>query len=1184
MCVAHGLGPGGLYLDSPRSSSPFPPPLFPVPPSPRQMARPATSAVLALAVLLAAQGPTPAFGLDDVVLWGWRALYGVSKNTGLSGQSACRSCGSGTPNVEKRDRATFLASPRTPGLIYVVDANGNTVQSFMTANFTEVSAMTTVNNNAFVQTRFAGGTGGATGYAGDGLAANDATVRLHTPLAVAEDSQGNVFINDYGNRKIRLVNISTGLISTYADTSFMLFPRSMTVDTTTDTLIVADVGVRVKNASQTSAEYLATQGSERGAIYTVSSAGAFTLLAGGGNGNGAANAGQTVVGMRMLPYKVWYVAARHAIAWLDPLNSMIREFELTGANAFGIKVLVGTYSTTSSSAAANSLAGVTSSNLPISTLVNANYGWDNNVPITSSFAAGFGISADGKNIVFGSRGWVMGAAYFWNPALSTTQNRGAITHATQVPFQAANYNNPNVVQDAQPDWDGTGVLYLIWEEPGGNPSISFSWSRVPTGDGLVSIDGSGYGAGTPSPAGTFIVNSGRCTCGSLFTTAGGCPCYPGPKSPSLCYLGFYSAEGASSCTGCPEGFSTNVTGAAPGTCYACPKNTFAPSTGTNSNAGTTRGACTNCSAGFWTNGRTAAVQRWGSYDDCVVCPTGWLNRGAGSDCYPCPPGYQSAPTYQNNTNFNGVCTPCPPNTNASISGTTTCGRCPRGTGSFYWGTASCPPCPAGTEYKVPNIYFPQNGECTFCDPGRYQSLTGQFSCPQCPAASFSSSAGATSCAACPPGYGSGGVGSTACSACSASAASMNSGQSCYSCGAHRTTAVKYCASANVVRPINYFSFSPATGVFIYHISTWTPASIGAFNVNTRTQMSLTPWFSPSSTVGTFSSDTTRGILILLSTAGVARVVVNPNSLQTSASNTTVAHPLRTISTIYIPAAHDSTNQIGYFLTNNGTTNFLVAYKTDLTLFGSPLPLNPASLGTNITAFTTVLSAYTDQANGKAYFALSAAAGTASSILELNFATAFSTTVGPSSVRVALLPAGDGQARAVYSDGTTLYVGGDASNIVRLSASTLARTDSTFSIRPYGVIGDGAVNAIFPAPNGTETLLAVSFQIGTWAVTWGDMKVVYFRPGATLERLGGFNHLENVDSPYVGAVINGSLFALAQSQALRLPVKVCAAGFYGNANEECTACPAGSVGNYTGATNCAQCEPGSYSPSTGLSSW
>ncbi len=55
-----------------------------------------------------------------------------------------------------------------------------------------------------------------TGYSGDGNAAKIA--QLSSPTGLALDSKGNLFIADSGNERIRMVNLSTGIITTVAGT------------------------------------------------------------------------------------------------------------------------------------------------------------------------------------------------------------------------------------------------------------------------------------------------------------------------------------------------------------------------------------------------------------------------------------------------------------------------------------------------------------------------------------------------------------------------------------------------------------------------------------------------------------------------------------------------------------------------------------------------------------------------------------------------------------------------------------------------------------------------------------------------------------------------------------------------------------------------------------------------------
>ncbi len=93
------------------------------------------------------------------------------------------------------------------------------------------------------------GTGGSPGYAGDGGSALAA--KLDTPADVAVDSAGNVYIADYGNRRIRKVSVD-GTISTIAGggsvvgdggaaTAASIAPYGLAIDAA-GALYIADVG------------------------------------------------------------------------------------------------------------------------------------------------------------------------------------------------------------------------------------------------------------------------------------------------------------------------------------------------------------------------------------------------------------------------------------------------------------------------------------------------------------------------------------------------------------------------------------------------------------------------------------------------------------------------------------------------------------------------------------------------------------------------------------------------------------------------------------------------------------------------------------------------------------------------------------------------------------------------------
>jgi len=86
------------------------------------------------------------------------------------------------------------------GNLYIADTGNNVIR--------KVTAATGI------ITAFAGN--GLPGYGGDGLAATNSSVRLNGPVGVTVDGQGNLYIADIANQRIRMVNATTGIITTAA--------------------------------------------------------------------------------------------------------------------------------------------------------------------------------------------------------------------------------------------------------------------------------------------------------------------------------------------------------------------------------------------------------------------------------------------------------------------------------------------------------------------------------------------------------------------------------------------------------------------------------------------------------------------------------------------------------------------------------------------------------------------------------------------------------------------------------------------------------------------------------------------------------------------------------------------------------------------------------------------------------
>ena len=119
-------------------------------------------------------------------------------------------------------------------------------------------------------------------------------------------------------------------------------------------------------------------------------------------------------------------------------------------------------------------------------------------------------------------------------------------------------------------------------------------------------------------------------------------------------------------------------------------------------------------------------------------------------CVQCQPGY-----YNDVTDHQTACKACQPGYYMDGVGATQCTVCPMGRAeSHSAATSVCAECPDGYVSQLTAClacdagqYF-ADGQCEWCEPGRYQSERGQTSCDECPAGQFSVAEPNAHCYAC----------------------------------------------------------------------------------------------------------------------------------------------------------------------------------------------------------------------------------------------------------------------------------------------------------------------------------------------------------------------------------------------------------------------------------------------------
>jgi sugar lactone lactonase YvrE len=245
----------------------------------------------------------------------------------VAGNGVAGFAGDGNPG---NDPGTELSSPQG----VVQDSNGNTYISD-----TNNCVIRIVNPSGAIND-FVGASGGVQnfcGYSGDGSAATAA--QINSPQGLAIDSSNNLYIADTGNQVIRKVDASTGNISTIAGNNALCCGYSGDGGAATSAQLFTPVGVAVDAAGNV---YIADQSNNRirrvdgvtHVITTVAGNGAFAFS---GDGIATQNSLRAPQGVASDVNGNIFISDTESqiLRWIDPAGTMLTFAGNQGCTFFG---------------------------------------------------------------------------------------------------------------------------------------------------------------------------------------------------------------------------------------------------------------------------------------------------------------------------------------------------------------------------------------------------------------------------------------------------------------------------------------------------------------------------------------------------------------------------------------------------------------------------------------------------------------------------------------------------------------------------------------------------------------------------------------------------------------------------------------------------------------------------------